>query len=85
MRRARFLFGDESWLAAYSLAVCLDTTGETREALEAYRHACAVLELGGPSGQPNPEDNEPMLAATVLESCRQRIARDRGGGVTEAP
>ena len=28
LRRARFLFGDDSWLAPYSLAVCLEHNGE---------------------------------------------------------
>jgi chemotaxis protein methyltransferase CheR len=73
LRRARFLFGDESWLAPYSLAVCLEQNGEDREALEAYRQACAILQAGGKSGQLTAEDNEPMLAATALESGRKRI------------
>jgi chemotaxis methyl-accepting protein methylase len=74
LRRARFLFGDESWLAPYSLAVCLESSGELGEALESYQQACAILQAGGKSGQMTPEDNEPMLAATALESGRKRIA-----------
>jgi chemotaxis protein methyltransferase CheR len=73
LRRARFLFGDDSWLAPYSLAVCLEHNGEDREALEAYRQACAILQAGGKSGQLTAEDNEPMLAATALESSKKRI------------
>ena len=73
LRRARFLFGDESWLAPYSLAVCLESSGEIREALDSYRQACAILQGGGKSGQLTAEDNEPMLAATALESSRKRI------------
>jgi chemotaxis protein methyltransferase CheR len=73
LRRARFLFGDDSWLASYSLAVCLEHSGEIREALEAYRQACAILKAGGKSGQLTTEDNEPMLAATALESSKKRI------------
>ena len=77
LRRARFLFREDSWLAPYTLAVCLEANGdgsEDRDALEAYRQAAAILEIGGASGLVPREDNEPMLAATVLESCRQRIA-----------
>jgi tetratricopeptide (TPR) repeat protein len=74
LRKARFLYGDDSWLAPYSLAVCLESTGERAEALEAYRHARAILENGGRSGWPDPEDNEALLASTALESCRKRIA-----------
>jgi chemotaxis methyl-accepting protein methylase len=73
LRKARFLYGDDSWLAPYSLAVCLESTGERAEALEAYRHARAILENGGPSGWTDPEDNEALLASTALESCRKRI------------
>jgi chemotaxis methyl-accepting protein methylase len=73
LRRARFLFGDDSWLAPYTLAVCLEMRCDWREALEAYRHAAAVLQWGGPSGLAISEGNEDMLASTVLESCRQRI------------
>jgi tetratricopeptide (TPR) repeat protein len=80
LRRARFLLRDESWLAPYSLAVCLEAASEPREALEAYLHAAAVLAVGGPSGQATPEDSEPMLAATALESCRKRIDRLRAAG-----
>jgi chemotaxis protein methyltransferase CheR len=74
LRRARFLFGDTSWMAPYALAVCLDGAGDDRDALDAYRHAAALLEQGGPSGLDPPDDNEPMLAATALEGCRQRLA-----------
>jgi chemotaxis protein methyltransferase CheR len=74
LRRARFLFGDASWMAPYALAVCLDGAGDDRDALDAYRHAAALLEQGAPSGLDPPEDNEPMLASTALEGCRQRLA-----------
>jgi chemotaxis methyl-accepting protein methylase len=73
LRKARFLYGDDSWLAPYSLAVCLESTGERAEALEAYRHARVILENGGPSGWPDPDDNQAHLASTALESCRKRI------------
>jgi chemotaxis methyl-accepting protein methylase len=73
LRRSRFLFGDDSWLAPYTLAVCLEMRCDWREALEAYRHAAAILQWGGPSGLAISEGNEDMLASTVLESCRQRI------------
>jgi chemotaxis methyl-accepting protein methylase len=73
LRRARYLFGDESWLAPYTLAVCLEIRCDWREALEAYRHAAEILEWGGPSGLAVSEGNEEMLGSTVLESCHQRI------------
>lgn len=74
LRRARFLFGDGSWMAPYALAVCLDGAGDRRDAIEAYRQAAVLLELGVPSGLEPPEENEPMLAATALEGCRHRLA-----------
>jgi chemotaxis methyl-accepting protein methylase len=73
LRRARFLFGDDSWLAPYTLAVCLEGRGDWREALESYRHAAAVLEWGGPSGLADPDSNEQDFASTVLESCLRRM------------
>jgi chemotaxis protein methyltransferase CheR len=73
LRRARFLFGDGSWLAPYSLGVCLEARCDWREALEAYRHAAAVLEWQGPSGLAINDGNEEMLASTVLETCHRRI------------
>ena len=73
LQRARFLFGDDSWLAPYTLAVCLEARGDWREALEGYRHAAAVLEWGGPSGLVDPESNEQDFSSTVLESCLQRM------------
>jgi chemotaxis methyl-accepting protein methylase len=73
LRRARFLFGDDSWLAPYTLAVCLEARGDWREALEGYRHAAAVLEWGGPSGLVDPESNEQDFSSTVLESCLRRM------------
>jgi chemotaxis methyl-accepting protein methylase len=73
LRRARFLFGDGSWLAPYSLGVCLEARCDWREALEAYRHAAAVLEWRGPSGLAINDGTEEMLASTVLESCHRRI------------
>ena len=73
LRRARFLFGDDSWLAPYTLAVCLEARGDWREALEGYRQAAAVLEWGGPSGLVDPESNEQDFASTVLESCLRRM------------
>jgi chemotaxis methyl-accepting protein methylase len=73
LRRARFLFGDDSWLAPYTLAVCLEARGDWREALEGYRQAAAVLEWGGPSGLVDAEANEQDFASTVLESCLRRM------------
>jgi tetratricopeptide (TPR) repeat protein len=73
LRQARFLFGDGSWLAPYTLAVCLDAQNDWREAYEAYRHAIAVIEWHGPSGLSAHDGNEEMLGATVLDSCRQRL------------
>jgi chemotaxis methyl-accepting protein methylase len=74
LRRARFLFGDDSWLAPYTLAVCLEARGDWREALEGYRHAAAVLEWGGPSGLVDAESNEQDFSSTVLESCLRRMS-----------
>jgi chemotaxis methyl-accepting protein methylase len=79
LRRARFLFGDDSWLAPYTLAVCLEARGDWREALEGYRHAAAVLEFGGPSGLADGESNEQDFASTVLESCLRRMGTLQSG------
>src|SRR5690606_28123423 len=49
-RCARFLTHDESWLAPYTLARCLDRIGDRDGAVEAYRHTIAIVEGGGAAG-----------------------------------
>lgn len=78
LRAARFL-DDHAWLAPYQLALCLEATGEQREAREAYRHALGVLEAGGPPGLARPSAAVETLATTVAEVCRNRI-RTRAPG-----
>ena len=74
LRAARFLDGN-GWLAPYQLALCLESVGDSDEALEAYRHAFAVIELHGPSGLHKPSIAVDNLALTVAEVCINRIGR----------
>jgi chemotaxis methyl-accepting protein methylase len=71
-RSARMLFSDEAWLPPYELGRCLDRLGETYGALEAYRHALAVIEAHGSSGMPS-EDQLEDHAKTAGEVCMKRI------------
>lgn len=73
LRRARFLFGDESWLAPYQLGVVLDQLGQPSEAAEAYRHALAVIRAGGRSGLAEEGQAEAALLRTVAETCQARL------------
>jgi chemotaxis protein methyltransferase CheR len=71
-RAARFLDA-HAWLAPYQLALCLEATGEPAEAEEAYRHALAVIEAGGPPGLARASVAIEALATTVAEVCRNRV------------
>jgi chemotaxis protein methyltransferase CheR len=72
LRAARFLDG-HAWLAPYQLALCLEATGEQKEADEAYRYALDVIESGGPPGLSRASLALEALATTVAEVCRNRV------------
>lgn len=82
LRRARFLDGDR-WLAPYALAVCLEGLGQAREAVEAYRHAAALMARGARPGLPEVDAEAATLAETVSGACHARLAalRARGAAV----
>jgi chemotaxis protein methyltransferase CheR len=77
LRTARFL-DQESWMAPYQLALCLEARGERRDAAEAFRHALLVLQSGGRSGLPREHEMIASLARTVVDTCRRRL-----GGLTD--
>jgi chemotaxis protein methyltransferase CheR len=86
LRRARFL-DDETWLAPYQLALCLEKLDEAEAAIEAYRHAAQILRRGGEAGLPRFKDDQEMMSRTVADACEQRIAvlsqiRARSGRTT---
>lgn len=72
LRASRFL-DDQTWLAPYQLALCLSAIGSNNDALEAYRHALAVLDAKGTSGLHRPSEDVDILAGTAAEVCRDRI------------
>lgn len=74
-RAARFLDA-HAWLAPYQLALCLEASGEHKEAEEAYRHTLGVIEAGGPPGLAKTSLAIEALATTVAEVCRNRLARE---------
>jgi tetratricopeptide (TPR) repeat protein len=76
LRAARFL-DPHSWLAPYQLAACLERTGETEDAAEAYRHTLAAIEGGGPSGLSPPDESIETLAATTAAACRAKLGSTR--------
>ena len=80
LRWARFLAQSEAWLAPYTLAGCLERVGEHLEAADAYAHALAVLESGGPAGLSSIGTDLDVLARTAADTCRLRIAALAGLG-----
>jgi predicted Zn-dependent protease len=74
LRCARFLTHDESWLAPYTLARCLDRIGDRDGAVEAYRHTIAIVEGGGAAGLAPWDPSMDAFARTALETCRARLA-----------
>ncbi len=74
LRCARFLAQDETWLAAYELAACLERIGDHLEAAEAYRIALAVLDSGSPAGLAPLGTSLDAFARTAADTCRHRIA-----------
>jgi chemotaxis protein methyltransferase CheR len=74
-RAARFL-DSQAWLAPYQLALCLEASGEHKEAEEAYRHTLGAIEAGGPPGLAKTSLAIEALATTVAEVCRNRVARE---------
>jgi tetratricopeptide (TPR) repeat protein len=71
-RAARFLDW-HAWFAPYELGLCLEALGDTEDASEAYRHAVAVLEQGGPSGIAELSDAVEALGLSVADACRLRL------------
>lgn len=80
LRWARFLAQSEAWLAPYMLAACLERVGEHLEAADAYAHALAILESGGPAGLSALVTDLDALARTAADTCRLRIAALAGLG-----
>jgi len=72
LRAAQFL-DPESWLAPYQLAACLERTGDSEDALEAYRHTVAAIDNGGRSGVTPPDESIEVLAASTAASCRKKL------------
>jgi chemotaxis protein methyltransferase CheR len=73
LRNARFLTHDESWLAPYTLARCLERLADSDGAAEAYRHALSIIEGGGASGLASWDASMDAFAHTVAETCRARL------------
>ncbi len=73
LRCARFLTSDEAWLAPYTLARCLEHVGDREAAVEAYRHALAVVDGGGTAGLSPWDPSMDAFARTVAETCRARL------------
>jgi chemotaxis methyl-accepting protein methylase len=85
LRCARFLAQDETWLAPYELAACLERIGEHFEAAEAYAHALEVLDDGSPAGLSPLGASLDALAHTAADTCRHRIAVLVGLGAALPP
>jgi chemotaxis protein methyltransferase CheR len=85
LRCARFLTHDEAWLAPYTLARCLERVGDRDAALEAYRHALAVVEGGGDAGLAPWDSSMDAFANTIGEACRARLLALKPGSVPSAP
>lgn len=81
LRRARLL-ADDRWLAPYLLGLSLEALGQAGPAVEAYRHAVAVVAQGGRAGLPEVDRDAEALAATVAAACHARLAAlgDRPAG-----
>ncbi len=73
LRCARFLTHDEDWLGPYTLARCLERVGDREAAIEAYRHALAIVEGGGAAGLSTWDPSMDAFAHTVGETCRARL------------
>lgn len=74
LRCARFLTHDESWLAPYTLARCLERIGDQDGAVEAYRHTIAIVEGGGVAGLAPWDTSMDAFGRTVAETCRARLS-----------
>ena len=74
LRCARFLTHDEAWLAPYTLARCLERVAEPEGAVEAYRHALAIIEGGGASGLSPWDPSMDAFARTIADACKARLA-----------
>jgi chemotaxis protein methyltransferase CheR len=85
LRCARFLTNDEAWLAPYTLARCLERVGDRDGAIEAYRHALAIVDAGGTAGLSPWDPSMDAFARTVAESCRARLLVIRPGAITAGP
>ena len=84
LRNARFLTHDEAWLAPYTLARCLERVGDRDAALEAYRHALAIVEGGGDAGLAPWDSSMDAFAHTIGEACRARLLAIKPGRVDRA-
>lgn len=73
LRCARFLTHDESWLAPYTLARCLERVGDQDGAVEAYRHTVSIVEGGGAAGLSPWDTSMDPFARTVAETCKARL------------
>jgi chemotaxis methyl-accepting protein methylase len=73
-RCARFLGGDDAWIAPYQLGLALEQVGELADACEAYRHASSIVRAGGSSGLALADGAEDGLMTTVAEACEARLA-----------
>jgi len=74
LRNARFLSGDDAWMAPYQLGLVLEVTGDHPGAREAYRHAIVVIDAGGTSGMRDADFDDVAFAPTVAAACRARLA-----------
>ena len=74
LRCARFLTHDETWLAPYTLARCLDRAGDLDGAAEAYRHALAIIQAGGASGLAPWDATIDAFGRTAADACKARLA-----------
>ncbi len=85
LRNARFLTHDESWLAPYTLARCLERLADSDGAAEAYRHALSIIDGGGASGLAPWDASMDAFAHTVAETCRARLEALRPTSPALAP
>ena len=85
LRCARFLTHDEAWLAPYTLARCLDRTGDVEGAVEAYRHALAIIQAGGASGLAPWDTEVDAFGRTAGDACKARLAVMAPEGLASGP
>jgi chemotaxis protein methyltransferase CheR len=84
LRCARFLTHDEAWLAPYTLARCLERAADVAGAVEAYRHALAIIEGGGAAGLAPWDPAIDAFGRTAVEACKARLTVLAPGDVAGA-